>query len=231
MASAERITTTSRTWACPSSFESIEKLDDHTVRFRLTRPEAPFLADLAMPFNIVQSAEYAEKLLQAGTPEKFDAEPIGTGPFAFAGFQPDVAVRYRAFEEYWAGKRAIDTLIFSITPNAAVRLTKLKAGECHVMAFPNPDDREEIEADPELKILQQEGMNIGYLAMNTSTAAAPRSPRAARHQHGDRQGGDHRGRLSRRRDRGEESDPADALVLQRRDRGLSLRSRPPRSSS
>ncbi len=151
----------------PDLLESIEKLDDFTVRFRLTRPEAPFLADLAMPFNIVQSAEYAEKLLQAGTPEKFDAEPIGTGPFAFEGFQPDVAVRYRAFEGYWGGKRAIDTLIFSITPNAAVRLTKLKAGECHVIAFPNPDDREEIEADPELRILQQEGMNIGYLALNT----------------------------------------------------------------
>jgi dipeptide transport system substrate-binding protein len=151
----------------PELLQSIDKLDDYTIRFRLTRPEAPFLADLAMPFNIVQSAEYADRMLRAGTPEKFDTEPIGTGPFVFVDFQPDVMVRYRAFPDYWAGKRKIDTLVFSITPNAAVRLTKLKAGECHVIAFPNPDSRAEIEADPELRMLEQEGFNIGYLAMNT----------------------------------------------------------------
>mgnify|MGYP004485217131 CR=1 FL=1 len=48
-----------------------------------------------------------------------------------------MAIRYRAFEGYWGGRQAIESLVFSITPNPAVRLTKLKAGECHVMAFPN----------------------------------------------------------------------------------------------
>jgi dipeptide transport system substrate-binding protein len=151
----------------PELLKSVEKLDDYTVRITLSRPEAPFLADLAMPFNIVQSAEYADQLGQAGMPEKFDEQPIGTGPFSFVGFQPNVAVRYRAFDDYWRGRQPIDTLVFSITPNAAVRLTKLKAGECHVMAFPNPGDRDAIEADPSLKLLTQEGLNIGYLAMNT----------------------------------------------------------------
>jgi dipeptide transport system substrate-binding protein len=155
-----------RDMGMPELLESVEKVDDYTVRIRLSRPEAPFLADLAMPFNIVQSAEYADQLMQAGTPEKFDELPVGTGPFVFDGFQPNVVVRYHAFDDYWAGRQPIDTLVFSITPNAAVRLTKLKAGECHVMAFPNPGDRAAIEADPNLKLLTQEGMNIGYLGMN-----------------------------------------------------------------
>jgi dipeptide transport system substrate-binding protein len=97
-----------------------------------------------------------------------DTNPIGTGPFEFAGFQPDIAVRYRAFAGYWGGRQPIDTLVFSVTPNAAVRLTKLKSGECHVIPFPNPGDRQTIEADPNLKFLEQEGFNIGYLALNTS---------------------------------------------------------------
>jgi dipeptide transport system substrate-binding protein len=152
----------------PDLLQSIEKLDDYTVRITLTRAEAPFLADLAMPFNVILSAEYADQLLAGGTPDKLDQEPIGTGPFAFAGFQMDVAVRYRAFADYWGGKQPIDTLVFSITPTAAVRLAKLKAGECHVMAFPRPDDRGPIEADPNLRFLEQEGLNIGYLALNTT---------------------------------------------------------------
>ncbi|MYZ48529.1 ABC transporter substrate-binding protein [Propylenella binzhouense] len=151
----------------PELLRSIEQLDAMTVRIRLSRPEAPFLADLAMPFNAILSAEYAAKLLAAGTPERLDRDPIGTGPFVFAGFQENVAVRYRAFEDYWRGRQPIDTLVYSITPNPAVRLTKLKAGECHVMAFPNPADAPLIEGDPSLRLMRQEGFNIGYLAMNT----------------------------------------------------------------
>jgi len=147
--------------------EGIDKLDDRTVRIRLSRPEAPFLANLAMDFTAILSAEYAQALLKEGRPERLDQEPIGTGPFRFVGFQKDVAVRYRANPDYWAGKQPIDTLVFSITPNPAVRLTKLKAGECHVMAFPNPTDVARIEADPALRLLRQEGLNVGYMALNT----------------------------------------------------------------
>jgi dipeptide transport system substrate-binding protein len=148
--------------------ESIDKIDARTVRIRLKRPDAPFLADLAMPFNVILSAEYAEDLMRKGEPEKLDTSPLGTGPFVFMGYQKDVAVRYRVFPEYWGGRQPIEMLVFSITPNPAVRLTKLKAGECHVMAFPNPSDVKRIEADPALRLLSQEGLNVGYLSLNAS---------------------------------------------------------------
>ena len=125
----------------PEFLKSIDKIDEHTVRFQLGPERRPFLADLAMPFNVIQSAEYGDQLLKAGTPGKLDEEPIGTGPFAFDGYQKDVAVRYRAFPDYWGRPPLISTLVFSITPAAAVRLAKLKAGECHVATFPNPADR------------------------------------------------------------------------------------------
>lgn len=152
----------------PDILKSIEKVDDMTVRFVLTRAEAPFLANLAMDFNSVLSAEYADQLLRQGTPEKLDLEPVGTGPFQFISWQKDVMIRYRAFADYWAGKQPIDTLVFSITPNPAVRLTKLKAGECHIMTFPDPHDVDRIRTDPDLRLLSQEGLNIGYLALNVT---------------------------------------------------------------
>lgn len=56
----------------------VKKVDDKTVQFVLTRPEAPFLADLAMDFASILSKEYADNMLKAGTPEKVDLNPIGT---------------------------------------------------------------------------------------------------------------------------------------------------------
>ena len=47
-----------------------------------------------------------------------------------------------------------------------MRLAKLRANECQVMAFPNLADLPAIKADPALQLMQQPGLNIGYLAFN-----------------------------------------------------------------
>ena len=44
----------------PKLLKSVEKVDDYTIKVTLDRPEAPFLADLAMPFAAIQSKEYAD---------------------------------------------------------------------------------------------------------------------------------------------------------------------------
>ena len=156
--------------------QGIERLDARRVRFRLREADATFLPNLAQAFGGILSAEYAARLAAANEPEELVRAPIGTGPFRFAGYRPDVAVRYRDFPNYWrrpagrdaAGADPIDGLVFSITPNAAVRLTKLKAGECQVAAFPSPADLDAVRADPDLALLSGEELNVAYLALNTT---------------------------------------------------------------
>src|SRR3546814_7936862 len=87
--------------------------------------------------------------------------------FQLIAYQKDAVIRYKAHPDYWKGKATIDNLIFAITPDASVRYQKLKAGECHVMPYPNPADLEAMKSDPDINLLQQEGLNVGYLAYNT----------------------------------------------------------------
>jgi dipeptide transport system substrate-binding protein len=152
----------------PKLLKSVEKVDDYTVKITLNAPEAPFLANLAMQWAGVQSKEYADAMLKAGTPEKIDQEPIGTGPFYLIQYQKDAIVRYKAFPEYYAGKAKIDDLVFAITPDASVRWAKLQKGECHVMPYPNPADLDAIKKDANVTVMEQPGLNIGYLAYNTT---------------------------------------------------------------
>jgi dipeptide transport system substrate-binding protein len=151
----------------PDLIKDIVKVDDYSVKFVLNRPEAPFIANMAMDFASVLSAEYADKMMEAGTPENVDLNPVGTGPFQLVAYQKDAVIRYKAFPEYWEGAAAIDNLIFAITPDSTVRYQKLKAGECHVMPYPNPADLTEMEADADINLLSQEGLNVGYLGYNT----------------------------------------------------------------
>ncbi len=152
----------------PKLLKSVDKVDDYTVKITLNAPEAPFLSNLAMQYAGVQSKEYAIAMLKAGTPEKIDQEPVGTGPYMLVQYQKDALIRYKAFPQYWAGKAKIDDLIFSITPDASVRWAKLQKGECHVMPYPNPADLDAIRKDPNVTVLEQPGLNIGYLAYNTT---------------------------------------------------------------
>ncbi|HSU06714.1 MAG TPA: ABC transporter substrate-binding protein, partial [Acetobacteraceae bacterium] len=103
---------------------------------------------------------------KAGTPEKFDQLPVGTGPFVFVNYQPDSVIRYAANPNYWNGKPKIDTLVFAITRDPSVRFAKLKADECQIIALPNPADLAAMKADPNLKVLSGPALNIGYWAFN-----------------------------------------------------------------
>ena len=51
-----------------------------------------------------------------------------------------------------------------------MRYQKLKAGECHVMPYPNPADLAAMKTDADVNLLEKEGLNVGYLAYNTKVA-------------------------------------------------------------
>ncbi|TLU74843.1 ABC transporter substrate-binding protein [Mannheimia varigena] len=154
----------------PTLLKSVEKVDDNTVRITLTKRDASFLSSLGMDFTSIYSAEYADKMMAAGTPEVVDTTPIGTGPFAFSGYVLDQASRYVANKEYWKGKPDIDRLIFEIVPDATARYAKLQAGQCDLMDFPNATDIEKMKTDPKVNLLSQPGLNIAYVAFNTEKA-------------------------------------------------------------
>jgi dipeptide transport system substrate-binding protein len=152
----------------PKLLKSVDKIDEHTVKIVLNQPEAPFLSNLAMEYAGIQSKEYAIAMLKAGTPEKIDQDPIGSGPYQMVQYQKDALIRYKAFAQYWEGKAKIDDLIFAITPDPSVRWAKLQKGECHVMPYPNPADLDAMRKDANVVLLEQPGLNIGYLAYNTT---------------------------------------------------------------
>jgi dipeptide transport system substrate-binding protein len=157
--------------------EAIDAPDPSHVRFRLREADTTFLANIAQAFGAILSAEYAAILAAGNASDDLARAPIGTGPFVFEGYRPDQVLRYRAFPDFWRraaadgepGERP-DGLVFAITPNAAVRLTKLRAGECHAMAFPATGDLDAIRAEPGLTLLALAELNVAYLALNTTKA-------------------------------------------------------------
>lgn len=157
------------------NIKDVVALDPYTVQITLNEVQAPFLAYMAGNYMSVLSAEYGEKLAKENRKQDMDQFPIGTGPFSFVSYVKDSVIRYTAHPDYWdktsykgKAKNRIDKLIFAITPDQTVRYQKLKAGECHFVTLPSIVDLDDMRANKNVLVMSQEGLNVGYLAMNTT---------------------------------------------------------------
>lgn len=149
------------------NIESVDKIDDLNLRIKLKKPDYIFIKNMALPFMSILSKEYADYLIKENRKENIDNIPLGTGPYYFISYVPDSVIKYKANNRYWGDKPKIENLIISITPDIGVRMEKLKKGECDIIVSPNPHDIDEITKNKKFKVIRNEGINIGYLALNT----------------------------------------------------------------
>ena len=92
---------------------------------------------------------------------------MGTGPFVLKRFQKDAVIRYTANPDYFAGKPGVDNLVFAITPDANVRLQKIKRGECHIALSPKPLDVQAAREDDALQVSETPAFMTAFVAINS----------------------------------------------------------------
>ena len=102
----------------------IQTPDRQTVVFKLTYPYAPFQRTLASP---AYSWIFPREVLTGGyDPSKV---VIGSGPFLFESFTPDVAYVYKRNPAwYLQGRPYVDGMRVAVIPSAAQRLAQFSAG-------------------------------------------------------------------------------------------------------
>lgn len=148
--------------------EQIIIVDDLTIEFRISDPQASFLANMATDFAVILSAEYAAQLEQQGKKQDIDHKPIGTGPYKFNEYKRDHYIRYQAHENYWLGKPPMSHVIYDITANNSTRVAKLLTQECDVLGYPSAADVQFLSDKPQIMLEETTSMNVSYWAFNTT---------------------------------------------------------------
>jgi peptide/nickel transport system substrate-binding protein len=108
---------------------SLDVVDDLTVVYRLSQPNAAFpellISPPGWPFSPTAAAAAGE---DAG------ANPVGTGPFRFVSWQRDSNLVVEKNEDYWQpGLPHLDKITFRPTPDEDTRLASLQSGDIDVM--------------------------------------------------------------------------------------------------
>jgi peptide/nickel transport system substrate-binding protein len=98
-------------WVDNSIVESVEALDEYTVKLYLSQPYAPFFQDVAgaqpiMPKHIWESVTVPEEFLT-------EEAVIGTGPYVYADYSKEHGTYlYKANESYYLGTPAVEEIRF-----------------------------------------------------------------------------------------------------------------------
>ena len=147
-----------------SMITKVEKIDDYTIKFILSAPLAPFLANLAMDMFALSSPDAIKKCGEKyGTPE---CGCVGTGPFIFKEWVPDDHITVTANKDYWGGAPYLDAIVWKVIKDDSARFLALKSGEIMATETATTEDLAAAESDPNLYVITRPALNTGYLAFN-----------------------------------------------------------------
>ena len=137
---------------------AVEPDGAHGVRITLADPSAPFLAQLAS-LAIIPPEAAADIARQ----------PVGTGPFKFHDWAPDIAITLERNTAYWApGLPRLAGLKFDIVPEAATRQLGVQGGSYGLVPNLDAASAAALEGQSRVKLLQVQDLAYSVLGLNAA---------------------------------------------------------------
>ncbi len=152
-----------------AEIQSVEVVNDLTVRFHLSQPLVPLLAALTDRAGMMVSPKAAK-----ASGDKFGTQPVCAGPYKFVQRVAQGKIVLEKVADYWDQKSfAIDRVEFVPITDSSSRLASLRSGDLQMLERVSPTDLAEIRGDSKLKVT---GIpELGYQMIPLNVANGPKS--------------------------------------------------------
>lgn len=142
--------------------ESIEVVDDYTIRFGTTDTFGPFLTHLAHPALGILNEEAVE---EAGD-DYGTTVAVGTGPFEFVEWVTGTEVVAERYDDYWGDAPQVQRIEFQTITDPSVRLIELESGNVHIAYDLAPSDLQSVEDNDQLVLHNTPNLGAEYMGFN-----------------------------------------------------------------
>jgi peptide/nickel transport system substrate-binding protein len=143
--------------------KDIVVVDDHTVKFVLKDPRASFLGIMqGAAAGIVSPAAY-NKL-----GKDFATQPVGTGPFKFAGWDRGNQIVMERNPNYWGKAPRLQKIAFRWASDTQALLAQLQNGTLDLITDLPPDSIAALDKNPQFTVVRQPAIHVWYVGMNTT---------------------------------------------------------------
>ena len=117
-----------------SNVTSVEKIDDHTVKFTLEKPQASFLTKTTERASGRALTIVNQRALEEMGPEQYGLMPVGTGPFKVVEHQLGQGVVLEKFEDYYDPERPkLDKITYIPIPEPEPLAAAIEAGDIQII--------------------------------------------------------------------------------------------------
>ena len=141
---------------------SVEVVDDHTVRLKLTQRFAPLTSLLADRAGMIMSPKALDAL-----GDKFSSKPVCVGPFKFKErVASDRIVLERAPDYYDAAKVSLREITFKIITEGPVRASNLRSGDVDIAERLEPIDVVSIKGDDSIHLTERTSLGYQGITLN-----------------------------------------------------------------
>lgn len=136
-----------RTTEIIKMFTAVEAPDPYTVTITTDGPYGPMESLMCNMSLGIMDADYIEQYgLDLGTSVEGEN---GTGPFKVVSWERDQEIVVERFDDYFGTPAKLQTVVYTVIPEAASRVIALETGEVDVIDKPTNEDLERLEADTE----------------------------------------------------------------------------------
>src|SRR5690625_570581 len=151
--------------------ESVEVVDDYTVRLNLEYAFAPLLANLAHTGTGIMSPAIIEEdyaqMEDDGDPDAYiNLNPAGTGPFKYEDWTPGESVTLVRNDDYWGEAAKLDSVVFKVVDEQSSRIAELETGESHVADAIGPTNISRVEGMDGVSLLTEPSVSLSYIGIN-----------------------------------------------------------------
>lgn len=136
-----------RTTEIIKMFTAVEAPDPYTVTITTDGPYGPMESLMCNMSLGIMDADYIEQYgLDLGTSVEGEN---GTGPFKVVSWERDQEIVVERFDDYFGTPAKLQTVVYTVIPEAASRVIALETGEVDVIDKPTDEDLARLEADTE----------------------------------------------------------------------------------
>jgi peptide/nickel transport system substrate-binding protein len=137
-------------WAIYAGIDSIEEIDDKTVKITLQAPNGGFLYMMGSWYSPAILPAHLYDVDVDWNENEWNRKPIGTGPFKFVDWIPGSHITLEANEDYYFGRPYLDKVVMKFVTSAAVALTELEAGTADFTEFGFFEEIDRLNENPAL---------------------------------------------------------------------------------
>ncbi len=145
--------------------DTVEVIDDYTVRVKTAEPFAALIAHLAHTATGILN----EKAVTDGG-EGYGQAPVGTGPYKFSNWVAGDKIELVKYDEYHGTPAQIQNIVIRNISDNTTRTIELESGGIDIAYDIQPTDVKRVEENADLTLLRDANLSTTYIGFNAAKA-------------------------------------------------------------